>query len=89
MLKIIIEAGQVPDGATVTKVTGAKEYTLSSEIRFYGDESPNIKADKDVRFLINGDSVNIISAYKEVAWYADLEELASLFGYYLVEIEEK
>lgn len=75
-LKLVIAAGYIPEGATVTKPTGEKEYTLTSEIKFYGEGAPeNVKADKNIRFLVCGPSINIITTDKELAWRVDASEL--------------
>ena len=69
----------IPDRAIVTKKTGKKEYTLSKEMRFFGDQDsyPNVYATNDVRFLIADNAVNIVSADQELLWCTYWEDLQS------------
>ncbi|NIT79612.1 MAG: hypothetical protein GWN58_33180 [Anaerolineae bacterium] len=89
-LKVILAAHYLPERATVTKPTGQKEYTLTSEIRFYGDNAPEkVTADKNIRFLVSGDgAVNIISADKELAWNVHADELRDFLERAYLDLED-
>jgi len=86
-MKLLIEAKQIPNGATVSKKTGDCVYTLRDEIKIWGTCTPEnmdtlkeLRSDKETRFMIseNG-NINVVSGDKELLWHASNEELYRFF----------
>lgn len=77
--RLIIKAGDVPLGATVTKRTGRRPYKLGDKLVVYGlksDAPRELKAESGVLFLISeGGTANAIPADTEVVWECSAEEL--------------
>jgi hypothetical protein len=77
-MKVLMEVRDIPVGATVTKKTGEKIYTLRDDVKIYGSTQEQtealreLKADEGTRFLIsqNGD-ISIISGDTELLWHVD------------------
>lgn len=79
VVKVIVPAGRVPNGATVTKRNGTNVYTVAREIRVYMQERvpPTVvKAEDGGVFLLNGGpSVSCVSGTTELVWHADPDSL--------------
>jgi len=89
IMKVVLAARFIPEGAIVTKVTGQKEYKLTSEIKFYGEGAPeNVTADKNIRFLVNDGQINIITADKELMWRVEANELRDHIEYERLGMED-
>jgi len=81
-IKVILPARDIPEGSTVTKITGTKKYTISSTVKFYGGEEkyPHVESDGTVRFLLSeGGDVNVISHNLELKWKVSPQELVDFF----------
>jgi hypothetical protein len=77
---VILPARDIPEGSVVTKVTGTKKYTISSSVKFYGDERfPHVKTDGTVRFLLSEGDVNVVSQSLELKWEVSPQELVDYF----------
>ena len=50
-MKMIMKAGEIPDGTIVTKITGSYKYIVQREINIYGENPQTIKTEGTV-FLI-------------------------------------
>lgn len=82
VFRLITRLSKVPDGATVTKITGSKTYRVRRSLAVFtesGGERKQIKCDDGFVFLVqeNGD-VNAVLESKEVCWHAseyDVREL--------------
>ena len=72
-LKILMPAGRIPLESRVTKVRGAKPYTIRDRIRVFGEggDRREIVAQQGARFVVaeNGDA-NAIGDDVELVWYA-------------------
>lgn len=73
MFWVLLPISEVPDGMTVTKRTGKKEYTLKSSIKIHGNlkdkiSTQEIKAESGTRFLVasEGGGINAVSETMEV-----------------------
>ena len=62
-----MKAKDIPEGRTVTKVTGSAEYTIRTAITIYGPGGRKkvIKADEGTRFLVSNKGWGNISAIDE------------------------
>ena len=78
-LSVVIPLGEVPDGETVTKLTGSKPYIVSRSVKLYsevqGVSNKVIEPDPSCVFMIGDSSINIASATKKVLWQTNLERL--------------
>ena len=65
-VKILLKVKDIPDGTTVTKLTGTKEYEISSKFAVYGPnrESEPVKLEDGCKFMLSMDGpstgVNIV-----------------------------
>lgn len=87
-LKLILPAGDIPLGATVTKKNGEKLYTLLDRIRVFpagekGVEAPmpevcEIVAVDGTRFITAPRcDANVVAATTELVWHVSVEALSS------------
>lgn len=73
MITLILEAGRIPDGTTVRKPTGERQYTLRKELRVYlPDNDRRPVTFPDVVFLIGESYVN--GVYPTTKLAIDLDE---------------
>lgn len=85
-MKVILPAHEIPDGSTVTKVTGAKELVLRSSIRVYGSgpgpqRVPSLKLEEGTLLLDNQDgSFTVIPSTTELKWLVSEEHLYHWLG---------
>lgn len=94
--KVILPAEVIPVGATVTKVTGQKEYILRDDIKIYGSTSEDqkdmmreLRADKGTRFMVAEDgNINIVAGGTELLWHVDAEGLYR-YMYELTQLDHK
>jgi hypothetical protein len=77
MLRVLMPAGEIPVGATVTKRTGEKPYILRDKITIYTEPKQEIKAGDQARFLVgdNGD-VNVVAMVTELLWTVSESQLS-------------
>jgi hypothetical protein len=73
-IKVIMPVRDIPEGSEVTKPIGNKQYRLLREIRIFGDEPLNIKADDGSAFIGVDAYFNVVSADQELAWVTTIEE---------------
>ncbi len=82
MLKVIAKLGDIPVGATVTKVKGCFEYTVRDRLTIYrqGGDKQEMLAENGCVFLQDSSSgrANAYGMDKEVVWHTSLEELNDL-----------
>ena len=82
VFKLIVPLLVVPNGATVTKRTGKKEYKVSRCIRIFADEngkSRTITPDTGVVFLCSGNSdFDAVVETMEVVWSANADQVIDL-----------
>lgn len=75
-MRLLLRAQYVGDGATVTKATGQKKYTLRRSIKIYGENQQEIKCDVDNVFLVDEQgNINMIPDSTELMVYMSVEEL--------------
>lgn len=83
-MKLLIELGRVPEGSSITKKTGTKQYTVKDEIRIYVNEKEYqiIKANQGCRLLIDhqGLSHSAMSSDVEVVWEVDRDDLVYMIN---------
>lgn len=78
VVKLLVPLRMVPDGATVTKRTGEKEYVVSRAVRIYGDGPVKqaITPDAGTVFLVGPEgNLNAIGEGVEVIWKVAVWEL--------------
>ncbi len=93
--KVICEAHKIPDGTTVTKKAGTKEYTLTRSLKLYynkgtqsdsGSDRGEVKMGGDCVMLIDGtDAVSVVSGDTELVAYITYDQMAN----YIDEVEGK
>lgn len=83
-MKVVMHAGDIPDGATITKRTGQKEYTLKDKIVVYTDKESTAAAitlqTPGVKYLTGDSSINAVSSDVELVWHTDLTALHRYLG---------
>jgi len=86
-IKILLPAWKIPEGETVTKPTGTKEYQLRKDIRVFNqikrEDGYTITAEKGTLLLVYETNINIISANDTLGWVTSFESL-----YYRLQYEE-
>jgi hypothetical protein len=85
LFKIILPLKDVPKGATITKLKGAKEYIVHDSIRLFKEdgEKQEITSDGSSRFLValHGDAnISIHEGDTEVVWRCDLDAAKEFFN---------
>ena len=92
-MKMIIPLGDVPEGSTVTKRTGSKEYRVRDTFSIWGAPKGDEPKDKQefhagegARFLVpdDGGDVNALGSDIEVVWIVTREDLEA----YLAGLED-
>ena len=90
MLKVIARLGDIPNGATVTKIGGNKKYRVQRKlsVRNHGPgRFIEVKADESCAFLTDDtEHINAHHMDKEVVWHTSLEELNDLREAFLEEV---
>lgn len=74
---VLVSLRDVPEGQKVTKRTGAKEYTVRDQVRFFGAGIDPVVASGGVRFL-NDESRGTFNAHPgemQVFWKVSAREL--------------
>ena len=76
-MRVILPAEHIPEGSTVTKVTGHKEYTLVHRIEVYQEDgSKYTMACKDGARFITADGIaTAIGPNAELVWHVDPNDL--------------
>ncbi len=76
-MRVILEAGLIPVGSTVTKITGEKRYTLLDELRVFGPrgESQHIMPYDQSRFIVADHIAHSVSQTTELVWHVERDEL--------------
>lgn len=81
-MKILIQAGLVPQGQDVMKATGSTPYQIRDSYTIYGNPNQKIQAEKGIRFLCSSSSANAISSDTEVKMvFDDIEEAINFLEY--------
>lgn len=83
-LKIVLPSEYIPDGATVTKVSGQKKYTLRRVVKIYGlqlgptCEVNSVTAAEGQCFIVSstGDA-NVVEGSTELMWHVDSNSLCA------------
>lgn len=92
-IDVLLPAGDIPDGSTVTKRTGAKEYTLKQKIKIYADKdsgtSPQVLEADGVKYLTGDGAINAISDNVVLVWKTTTGELHSFLDKLLYPEENK
>lgn len=72
ILKVILPAGKVPAGSTVTKRTGTKAYHLADRLVLRGDDRKEVRAQPGCLFLLAEASAEVEATPDtlEVVWLA-------------------
>ena len=81
IIGVLMEAQFIPDGSVVTKKTGEKIYTISSEIRIFGVTTKDnivIPAKDGARFISHGHDHNVVAPETILVWRASDEEILEL-----------
>lgn len=78
---VLIDLGDVPLGATVTKRTGSKTYTVADKVRIFTTTDAESKvveipAARGCRFLVKDTDISAVPATDIVRWLVDTAELA-------------
>ena len=80
IFELIITLQKIPNGSTVRRLTGEKEYTVKRNIKIYTDSqdfnNKEIKCDTDCVFLIPADgNICMFNNNKKVVWMVEKESL--------------
>lgn len=79
LMEVLLPAGDIPDGSTVTKRTGAKEYILKHKIKIYADKNsgttPQVLEADGVKYLTGDGAINAISDNVVLIWKTTTGEL--------------
>ena len=73
-MKVILPAQSIPDGSTVTKVTGRKLCKLVNTVKIYGEHKEEVVV-QGCKFLISDGNINAIPALTELIWIVEELEL--------------
>jgi hypothetical protein len=75
-MRVLLKAGEILLGSTVTKRTGEQEFTLRDSITIYTEPKQVIKALAYARFLVSskGD-ISVVAMETELLWVASDHEL--------------
>jgi hypothetical protein len=78
-MKLLIEARLIPEGSTVVKKTGSKEYSIFNSVTIWSGESKQIiNAENGARMITDGSgSINAVDGSTELVWIVDEETLIS------------
>lgn len=87
LMKVLLPAGSIPDGALITKRTGTNQYRLHRGLRFYatkeakeklGEETRTLDAKDGCVFLVDEEkgTINVYPCTTEFLWLVRAEELA-------------
>lgn len=79
-LRIVREARFIPDGSTITKLTGEKEYILKHKLPVYMLDKEN-RLDVEGIFITCMSGVNQIKPHTELIWKTTLDHLKFLEDY--------
>lgn len=75
-IRLLLRAKYIDDGATVTKPTGQKKYTLRRSIKIYGENQQEITCDVDNVFLVDEQgNINMIADSTELMVYMNIGDL--------------
>ena len=93
MIGLILEAGLIPDGTEVSKVTGEKKYILRRQLKIYSQSvngpKVEIRIDDNYKpvFLVDGDtgSINVVSPTSKLRVDRELEEVREFIEEILLE----
>jgi hypothetical protein len=77
-ISVILKAAVIPDGSTVSKVTGEKQYILKRSIKLYGSDQKEVIPDPNTVFLISEGSVNQYPNSTKLLWITTIDNLNSL-----------
>lgn len=80
-LRIIFPAGEIPDGATVTKKTGTKEHTIRRQVVVYQVDKTKhtIDASHGAVFLVDErGGISAVGPKVDLVWFADRSDLYRL-----------
>lgn len=86
LMKVLLPAGSIPNGALITKRTGTAEYRLHRGLRFYatkeakdklGEETRTVDAKDGCVFLVDEEkgTVNVYPRTTEFMWLVRADEL--------------
>jgi hypothetical protein len=85
MFKLIMRVDVVPDGATVTKIAGTKEYKVRRTLHIYADRPEHrreVACDAGCVFLVDAEgNANVCLGTKEMCWHAseaDMREMLQM-----------
>jgi hypothetical protein len=84
LIRVVMQAKDIPDGATVSKKTGMLQYTVRRELRVYYDKHKDaeptvLKAQDGAVFLVGREGdINAYDRDTELLWFAPIEELAAM-----------
>lgn len=81
-IKFILPLSDIPDGSTVTKITGSKPYRVASQISIYDNDRNKlngkrvINAESGTKFLIpyEGDDMSAYRSDREFVWEVGLSQ---------------
>jgi hypothetical protein len=82
-VRLILAAGEIPVGSTVTKVKGQKPYVIKNEVVIYnpGEAKTVIPAADGVRFLFDEQgNINAINAQVDLVWMASARQAFEWLG---------
>lgn len=79
-MKVILPASRIPNGATVSKKTGEKRYTLRDTVPIWdvpeNSSLPECLEGEGVKFLASDDGALVVVAHdKELVWHVRADDL--------------
>jgi hypothetical protein len=80
-LKVLARLGDIPVGATVTKIGGVKEYLVRDRVDIYDEQGTQhrIHANDGCYYLIGDGYINAYGFEKKLIWHTSLEELNNVY----------
>lgn len=85
-IKVLMAVGRIPDGQTVTKKTGTKEYIVQRKLVVGQAQPMDIRASNGVVFLFpkfpGSTYIDAVSEDLEVAWSTSVDQLRHIFELY-------
>ena len=78
-VKVVLKAGEILDGTTVTKLKGTTLYTLKIGLKIYSEDGVQVIGDNSVFLVGERGSINLVSPEVELIAYMTPHDIMELF----------